>query len=222
MARHDHDVEREMWDRYAAAPKNDTSAETEAVFAWTQWGADHGPGIELLGAPATVLDLGSGPGREAAFLATQGMTVTGVDLSPVMVETATRHWSGAGRVTFVCSEAVAYLTASTERWDAIYSSWGAVWFTDPQILLPLIAQHLAPGGRFVAAHAPPIPGAYGPQGMYGDGFKGRAHFHYRYAYTPRRWVSLMARAGLDNPAAEVVPPPVAGDVGTLLLTARGV
>lgn len=39
---------------------------------------------------------------------------------------------------------------------------------------------------------------------------GCAHFPYRYRYTPRRCVSLKARAGMDNPAAEVVPPPVAG------------
>ncbi|MER7174458.1 class I SAM-dependent methyltransferase [Streptomyces mesophilus] len=221
MVRHDVEAEREMWDRYAAAPKNDTRVDSEPVFEWTQWGSAHGPDIELLGEPATVLDLGSGPGREAAYLAARGMEVTGIDLSPVMVEAAAKRWAGTGELRFVCAEAISYLSAGTKRWDAIYSSWGAVWFTDPEVLLPLIARHLSPGGRFVAAHAPAIPGAYGPQGMYGDGFKGRAHFHYRYAYTPRRWLSLMGRAGLVDPAAEVVPAPVAGDVGTLLLTAQG-
>ncbi|NGO81653.1 class I SAM-dependent methyltransferase [Streptomyces sp. YC504] len=221
MVRHDVEAEREMWNRYAAAPKNNTGADREPVFEWTQWGSAHGPGIELLGAPVTVLDLGSGPGREAAYLAARGMEVTGIDLSPVMVEAAAKRWAATRELRFVCAEVITYLSASTKRWDAIYSSWGAVWFTDPEALLPLIAGHLSPGGRFVAAHAPAIPGAYGPQGTYGDGFKGRAHFHYRYAYTPRRWLSLMGRAGLVNPAAEVVPAPAAADVGTLLLTAQG-
>jgi SAM-dependent methyltransferase len=41
--------------------------------------SDHGPG-------ALVCDMGCGPGHVGAFLAARGLTVTGIDLSPSMVE----------------------------------------------------------------------------------------------------------------------------------------
>ncbi|GGV13941.1 hypothetical protein [Streptomyces spectabilis] len=44
---------------------------------------------------------------------------------------------------------------------------GAVWFTDPDRLLPLIARRLAPGGVLAFAHAEPTGETYGPQSLRG-------------------------------------------------------
>jgi ubiquinone/menaquinone biosynthesis C-methylase UbiE len=46
-----------------------------------QLGSDHGTG-------AIVCDMGCGPGHVGAFLAARGLTVTGIDLSPSMIERA--------------------------------------------------------------------------------------------------------------------------------------
>ncbi|MFI1825057.1 class I SAM-dependent methyltransferase [Streptomyces sp. NPDC020412] len=216
-ARHDIAAERELWDAYAESTK-DKALEADPVFCWTQY-AGHGPGPELLRAPATALEIGCGTGRALAFLQGQGVKVRGVDLSPVAVKHLTERWGATG-AEFVCAEVLEHLASSTETYDAVYSIFGAVWFTDPVKLLPLIVERLNPGGTLVFSHPPAIPGAYGPQGMYKGGFAGRATFTYRYSYTPRKWSALLARSGFREVEARVLGAPEEGHIGTLIV--RGV
>ncbi|BAJ31390.1 MULTISPECIES: class I SAM-dependent methyltransferase [Kitasatospora] len=216
-AHHDIESERELWDAYAAGIKDDVF-DAGPVFRWTQY-ADHGPGPELLGSPASVLEIGCGTGRALVALAERGVKVTGVDLSPVMVEKAAKRWGPSG-IRFHCAEVLDYLRGSDETWDAVYSVFGAIWFTDPLKLLPLIASRLNPGGVLAFSQPPAIPGAYGPQGMYKGGFAGRALYTYRYSYTPRRWVGLLRKAGFGSAEATVLDAPVEGHIGTLIVTAR--
>jgi SAM-dependent methyltransferase len=49
---------------------------------------------ELVGATGQVGDLGCGPGRITGYLASRGLDVFGVDLSPGMVEVARREYPG--------------------------------------------------------------------------------------------------------------------------------
>ncbi|MFK4224347.1 class I SAM-dependent methyltransferase [Streptomyces sp. NPDC019890] len=191
----------------------------EPVFNWTQY-TGHGPGPELLGAPENVLEIGCGTGRALAHLAQRGVRATGVDLSPVMVKKTTERWGPSG-VEFICSEVLDHLRESTEIYEAIYSIFGAAWFTDPAKLLPLIAERLKPGGVLAISHPPAIPGAYGPQGMYKGGFAGKAMFTYRYSYTPKRWTSMLERHGFCDVEARVLDAPEPGHIGTLLVRARG-
>ncbi|WP_228995184.1 bifunctional 2-polyprenyl-6-hydroxyphenol methylase/3-demethylubiquinol 3-O-methyltransferase UbiG [Streptomyces sp. DH8] len=214
-ARHDIAAETELWDTYASSAFKD---DMEPVFCWTQY-AGHGPGPELLGDPATVLEIGCGTGRALAFLAGRGVKATGIDLSPVMVKKVTARWAGTG-ANFVWGEVLERLAADETTYDAVYSIFGAVWFTDPVRLLPLVAERLRPGGVFAFSHPPAIPGAYGPQGMYKGGFAGRAMYTYRYSYTPRRWTGLLERAGFRDVDAQVLDAPETGHIGTLLVTAR--
>lgn len=148
-ARHDIDSERELWDTFAESTKDKVFG-SDPVFCWTQY-AGHGPGPELLGKPATALEIGCGTGRALAYLAQRGVRATGVDLSPVMVANTTEQWGSLG-VRFVCAEVLDHLRTCTDTYDAIYSIFGAVWFTDPEKLLPLIAQRLNPGGVLVFSH----------------------------------------------------------------------
>ncbi|MGP3947170.1 class I SAM-dependent methyltransferase [Streptomyces sp. 7N604] len=215
-ARHDIDAERELWDTYAQSTK-DKVFDSDPVFCWTQY-AGHGPGPELLGDPTTALEIGCGTGRALAYLAQQGIKATGVDLSPVMVEHTTERWGPTG-AQFICSEALEHLSNSTETYDAIYSIFGAVWFTDPAKLFPLIVERLNPGGVLVFSQPPAIPGAYGPQGMYKGGFAGKAMFTYRYSYTPRKWRNLLLRASFDDVDAQVLHAPKPGHIGTLIVRA---
>ncbi|MEU9608638.1 class I SAM-dependent methyltransferase [Streptomyces sp. NPDC048057] len=212
-ARHDLDNERELWDTYAESARKDVF-ESEPVFRWTQY-AGHGPGPELLGEPESVLEVGCGTGRALAYLAQQGVKATGVDMSPVMVANTTERWGPMG-VQFVCAEVLSHLAETAETYDAIYSMFGAVWFTDPAKLLPLVAARLNPGGVLVFAHPPAIPGAYGPQGMYKGGFAGKAMYTYRYSYTLRKWESLLLKAGFREVEVRELAAPTEGHIGTLI------
>jgi ADP-ribose pyrophosphatase YjhB (NUDIX family)/SAM-dependent methyltransferase len=208
--------ERELWDEYAESTKDKVLA-ADPVLCWTQY-AGHGPGVELLGDPASALELGCGTGRAVAYLAQRGVTVTGVDLSPVMVKRITERWGPLG-AEFRCAEVLEHLRADTTTYDAIYSIFGAVWFTDPAELLPLVRQRLNPGGVLVFSQPPAIPGAYGPQGMYKGGFAGRAMYTYRYSYTPEGWTAHLREAGFAKVDAYVLDAPVEGHIGTLIVRA---
>ncbi|WP_419992648.1 class I SAM-dependent DNA methyltransferase [Streptomyces boninensis] len=213
-AHHNLDHERALWDTYAEAA---FSSDAEPSFCWTQY-AGHGPGTELLNYPASVLELGCGTGRMLAHLAAQGIKARGVDLSPVMVAKVNERWAHTG-LEAVCDDVLTHLLNSTETYDAIYSIFGAVWFTDPAKLFPLAAARLNPGGVFAFSHPPAIPGAYGPQGMYKGGFAGRAQFTYRYSYTPRKWCRLLTTAGFAETHAEVLDAPQPDHIGTLIVRA---
>ncbi|WP_415840884.1 class I SAM-dependent methyltransferase, partial [Nocardiopsis rhodophaea] len=157
------------WDRYGTGQAESESPEEalKNAFGWCQH-EGHGPGDELLGEASTTLELGFGRGNAVAALATKGISATGVDVSSVQCERAVQRWGHLPGAEFVQGDVVDYLADAHERrWEAIYSIWGAVWFTDPARLLPLVWEHLEPGGRLVFSHAPAVPGSYGPQGMYG-------------------------------------------------------
>ncbi|MDQ1036939.1 SAM-dependent methyltransferase [Streptomyces sp. V3I8] len=214
-AHHDIAAETELWDAYAASAFKE---DAEPGFCWTQY-AGHGPGPELLGdAPRSVLEIGCGTGRALAHLARRGVTARGVDLSPVMVAKASAKWAGTG-AEFVCAEVLEYLGADEQTYDAVCSMFGAVWFTDPGRLLPLVRRRLRPGGVLVFSQPPAIPGAYGPQGMYKGGFAGKAMFTYRYSYRPAVWERLLTRAGFATADARVLDAPHPGHIGTLLVRA---
>ncbi|MGY5126409.1 class I SAM-dependent methyltransferase [Streptomyces nigrescens] len=215
-ARHDIAAERELWDTFAESTRGKVF-DSEPVLCWTQY-TGHGPGPEILGTPTTALEIGCGTGRALAHLAQQGVKVTGVDLSPVMVEHTTERWGPLG-AQFVCAEVLEYLRDRTDTYDAVYSIFGAVWFTDPAKLLPLVAQRLNPGGVFAFSHPPAIPGAYGPQGMYKGGFAGKAMYTYRYSYTPRKWTSFLHKAGFTGLDVQILDAPTPGHIGTLIARA---
>ncbi|MER5254385.1 MULTISPECIES: class I SAM-dependent methyltransferase [unclassified Streptomyces] len=211
---HDIAAETELWDTYAESA---FSASAEPVLNWTQY-AGHGPGLELLGEPAGVLEIGCGTGRALAHLAGQGIAARGVDLSPVMVKKTSERWAETG-AEFTCGEVLDFLREDTRTYDAVYSIFGAAWFVDPGRLFPLVRERLVPGGVFVFSQPPAIPGAYGPQGMYKGGFAGKAMFTYRYSYKPAIWERLLLRAGFGSAAVHVIEAPTPGHIGTLIARA---
>ncbi|GAA3783946.1 hypothetical protein GCM10022403_018300 [Streptomyces coacervatus] len=212
---HDIAAETELWDTFAESAFKD---DAEPVFCWTQY-TGHGPGPELLGGPRRVLEIGCGTGRALAYLAEQGIEAHGVDLSPVMVKKINERWADTG-ATFECGEVLDWLAADENRYDAVYSVFGAAWFTDPGRLFPLVRARLNQGGVFVFSQPPAIPGAYGPQGMYKGGFAGKAMFTYRYSYRPAVWERLLTRAGFATAEARIIDAPKAGHIGTLIVRAR--
>jgi SAM-dependent methyltransferase len=208
----------EYWDRYRPHCERPVAAR----FDWTGI-PGCGPGAEVLGAPRVVLDLGPAEGENAAFLAQAGAEVTGVDLSPVQIARAREFWGGVRGLAFVQAEVCAYLDEEPRLFDTIYSTWGAVWFTDPAELLPRVAKRLMPGGTFAFSHREPIPGSYGARPMSGKWLEGRETelTVLRWEYPPERWADLLKRHGFGEVRAEVIPSPEADAPGTLLVTAQG-
>ncbi|WP_323182675.1 class I SAM-dependent methyltransferase [Streptomyces sp. NBC_00094] len=183
--------------------------------------ADGGPGAELLGTPATALDFGPAEGENAAVLARTGVEVTAVDFSAVQVERARLLWAGEPRLTFVHAEACAFLDQEPRRFDAIYSTWGAVWFTDPEDLFPRVAEPLASGGVLAFSHREPVAGHYGAQQMGGKWLEGRETelTVWRWQYGPEQWADTLECHGFTAVEAKVLPNPDPTALGTLLITA---
>ncbi|WP_327067862.1 class I SAM-dependent methyltransferase [Kitasatospora sp. NBC_01302] len=205
----------EYWDKYR--PQQERPAAER--FDWTGIPGS-GPGAEVLGAPGTALDLGPAEGENAAFLARQGVEVTAVDFSAVQVERARRFWAGLPNLRFVQAEACAFLDQEVRQWEAIYSTWGAVWFTDPEELFPRIARRLVPGGVFAFSHREPVAGQYGAQEMGGRWLEGNGGLTVlRWQHSIEQWSDLLKRHGLADVRAEVIPAPDAA-LGTLLVVAR--
>ncbi|MER6366034.1 class I SAM-dependent methyltransferase [Kitasatospora sp. NPDC001527] len=213
----------EYWDKYRPHRGGARQARPAADrFDWTGI-PGNGPGAEVLGEPRTALDLGPAEGENAAFLARAGVEVVAVDFSPVQVDRARVFWSDLPNLEFVGAEAGAFLDRESREFDAVYSTWGAVWFTDPEELLPRVRRRLAPGGVFAFSHRAPAVGAYGAQRMGGRWLEGRATelTVLRWQHTAEQWADLLKRHGFGGIDARVLPNPVAGELGTLLVRARG-
>ncbi|WP_164873367.1 class I SAM-dependent methyltransferase [Rhodococcus xishaensis] len=100
---------------------------------------------------ARVLDAGCGTGRLGAELARRGHRVTAVDLDPVLVAAAREHPE-----LMVHEADLATLDLPGDRFDAIVAAGNVMIFvargTERQILTHF-ADHLVPGGIFVAGFA---------------------------------------------------------------------
>ncbi|MFJ9909612.1 class I SAM-dependent methyltransferase [Streptomyces sp. NPDC101152] len=158
------------WDTYSRQrpERRPVNARGETTwFNWTQY-EDHGPGAELLALPpgGRVLDLGCGKGGNAAHLASLGMQAVAVDVSPAQLRAAGERWGAMPGLKLHQAEAVAFLQDCGEPFDAVYSVYGAVWFTDPARLLPVVRERLCPGGTLVFSQRPPVEGCYGCQASY--------------------------------------------------------
>lgn len=146
------------WDRY-------TTEHRDERFTWAAMAPATGesPGVEVLelGPGYRMLDLGCEAADNAAHLAALGVQVTGIDLSPVQVATARQRWGHVANLTVEQGEAVEYLSATSDTFDAVYSVFGAVWFTDPEALLPVVMARLRPGGVFAFSQADVQPALCG-------------------------------------------------------------
>jgi SAM-dependent methyltransferase len=208
----------EYWDKYRPQRQDRPAADR---FDWTGI-PGNGPGAEILGTVNTALDLGPAEGENAAFLARSGVQVTAVDFSPVQVERARRFWGDSPNLKFVHGEACAFLDQSNESFELIYSTWGAVWFTDPDELLPRISRRLSPGSLFAFSHREPTAGQYGAQQMGGKWLEGREAelTVLRWQYSIHQWADLLKHHGFTDVEAEIIPAPDPARLGTLLVRAR--
>jgi len=106
-----------------------------------------------------VLDVGCGVGRWSRLLAARGACVTGVDLSPTMIEQARCRAATEG-IADRCRFEVQNLSNLNvgERFDIVLGVTVLQHILDPGALrnaLEAMASHLAPGGRMILLEAAP-------------------------------------------------------------------
>lgn len=213
------------WDTYARQrpERKPTNGRGETTwFNWTQY-PDHGPGAELLDLPAggRVLDLGCGKGGNLAHVATLSARAVGVDVSLAQLKAAEARWSDAALVLHR-TNAVRFLEETGEHFDAIYSVYGAVWFTDPDELLPAVRKRLKPGGILAFSQRPAVKGCYGCQASYINRSEDEDPLVVkRWDYEPDRWEDIVREHGFSNVTARVLAaPPGPRKIGTLLVRAH--
>jgi SAM-dependent methyltransferase len=220
------DARSDAWDVYSQSrpQRRRTNAKGEATwFNWTQY-ADHGPGAEVLalGPGDTALDLGCGSGGNVAHLATLGIKALGVDISAKQLGKARERWPDLGGMDLHKGEALAYLDETSNAFDAVFSVFGAAWFSDPGLLLPRVHDTLKPGGVFAFSQRPPVEGCYGCQASYiPRGPEEDPAIVKRWDYQPNTWCSLLEEHGFPEVTATVIPAPENDKrtTGTLLVRA---
>jgi SAM-dependent methyltransferase len=160
-----------------------------------------------------VLDVGCGPGTVSAFLAALGVDVSGVDLSPRMVEHARRLHPG---LRFEVASATE-LRLSGSSFGGVLGWWSL--FNLPRDVLPGVlasfARALVPGGQvLLGTHV-------------GDGDLARTEAYggvpvdwTTHLWRPEQLAALLGEAGLDQVAELRLPPPAPGQRDQVLLAAR--
>ncbi|MFI5480278.1 class I SAM-dependent methyltransferase [Streptomyces rubiginosohelvolus] len=219
-------TETAAWDAYAKQKpdRRPVNAAGDATwFNWTQY-PDHGPGAEVLRITpgVNVLDLGCGKGGNLAHVARLGAHPVGVDMSLAQIKAAEARWPDTD-LELHQAEATRFLAESEEPFDAVFSVFGAAWFTDPAALLPAVRRRLRPGGVFAFSQRPPVEGCYGCQASYITRSEDEDPLVVkRWDYEPDRWVGLLEAHGFTAVISRVIPaPPGPRKIGTLLVRAQG-
>ncbi|MGW0828194.1 class I SAM-dependent methyltransferase [Streptomyces sp. NPDC002845] len=118
-----------------------------------QWYQRAEPGPELLGdiTDRTVVEIGAGSGRQAAYLARahRPARVVAVDRDPVQHARGRERFGDISRLDLVHDDAATYMATHPESFDVAYCVFGALDFTAPGGLLPVIAEGLRSGGLLV-------------------------------------------------------------------------
>ena len=92
-----------------------------------------------------IVDFGCGTGDLAARIAESGAVVTGVDISPEMVELARKKFPD---VRFECADGMSWRPDG--QYDAVFSNAALHWMKDAEAAVVTMGQCLRPGGRLVA------------------------------------------------------------------------
>lgn len=142
------DAVREHYDRQADDYARRFSRGALGLLRAREWQV-----IRALLEPArgeSLLDAGSGPGTYAARLASLGLSVSAVDLSPRMVEAARARGLEA-RVADLAELDLG------ERFDKVLCAGALEFCTEPARVLGRLAAHLRPRGRLVLLYPTDTP-----------------------------------------------------------------
>ncbi|MBB5853939.1 class I SAM-dependent DNA methyltransferase [Amycolatopsis umgeniensis] len=136
-----------------------------------------------------VVDVGCGPGHVTAHLASLGLDVSGVDLSPKMVEIARRQYPD---LRFSVGSMTALDLPDGELGGLV--AWWSIFHLPPEVLPALFAEFrrtLAPGGRLlVGFHV-------GDERLSPEKAYGHPVTYDAYLLDPGRVAGLLAQAGFE-------------------------
>lgn len=214
------------WDRLACDHSATAQPQDPARIriTWTPR-YDEGPGIEILDCVdgKDVVELGCHRGDLVALLHTLGArTAVGVDSSAASLAWAQERWSALPDIQWRVGDAGDALASTPDRYDLVVSVCGALFYSDPERLLPLVHARLRPGGLLAFSAIAPAPGqAHGPtahQMRAGDGSELPV---VRHMYDLAGWRAILDRHHFTvEQAIEVLSPPEAASHGTVIVTAR--
>lgn len=158
-------------------------------------------------------------GEDTLSWANQGATATGIDISPIQIDLATKKAEAAGlSVRFIASDIYALPNKLfEEKFDLVFTGGGAlVWLPDLQEWGRIIARLLKPSGRLIVDEEHPLAGCMEVQdgqvkivddyfGRKPEVFMGWTHFaggehakeqKYEFTWPLGDIVTALARAGL--------------------------
>jgi SAM-dependent methyltransferase len=202
-------VNRRAWDIIGNETDSFRTSVVPQAIQWTAW-PDLEPAEPMVGdlAGLDVVELGCGTGEHVAYAAAHGArNVIGVDISPERLSVAEQRFGHMAGTRWICRDAASAL-AELPALDVVLSVFGALWYSDPDVLLPKIVARLRPGGVLIASVGAPRP----------LDLPGRRVDHYRsedgsrlpvihYVYGPKTWASLLDRHGLTLQHLVVVAGP---------------
>lgn len=175
-------------------------------------------------APRRVLDLGCGEGWLTRALIAEGMTVTGVDAVPELIEAARRH--GGGALHIVAYEQLAAGVPGAP-FDAVVCNFSLLGEQSVEQVFAALPHLLVPGGHLVVQTLHPLiacgdapyrdgwrEGSWA--GIDGD-FKQAAPWYFR---TIESWVALFVRHGLTLEALHEPVHPVSGRQASVIFIGR--
>jgi SAM-dependent methyltransferase len=116
-------------------------------------------------APGKALDAGMGQGRNAVYLARQGWSVTGFDLSAAALKAACANADAAGVRVETVKASYADFDYGTARWDVIVLVFAWAPVHEPAFIARLRTS-LRPGGRIVFEHFTDDPASPRPAVMH--------------------------------------------------------
>ena len=191
-------VNRRAWDVIGSETDLIRKSTVPQSIQWTAW-PDLEPVEPILEdlAGLDVAELGCGTGEHVAYMAAHGArSAIGVDISPERLLLAEQRFGDLAGTRWICRDAADALT-ELPALDVVLSVFGALWYSDPDVLLPGIVARLRPGGVLAASVGAPRP----------LDLPGRRVDHYRaedgsrlpvihYVYGPKTWAGLLDRHGL--------------------------
>lgn len=196
----DLDAVRDSYDRVAdtyAQMVRTTGMGDIRVHPWLKASID--AFADSVGDLGPVLDVGCGPGTVTGYLAERGLDVSGVDLSPRMIENARRLYPDCRFEVASATE----LALGEATLGGVLGWWSL--FNLPRDVLPQVLAHFAralkPGGSLITATHAGDEDLVRTEAYGGVPVRWTTH-----KWRPEAYVELIERAGL-RPVAELRLPP---------------
>ncbi|MFF0741555.1 class I SAM-dependent methyltransferase [Streptomyces sp. NPDC004111] len=219
-------VNARAWNHIAAQTAPDTTAFAQGTvpgtIAWTCW-PGHGPGAEWIGdlAHAQVAELGCGTGEHIAYAAAHGARLAvGVDVADQRIAQARASFGHLPATDFRTGDATDVLPTLPQL-DVCFSIYGALWYADPNRLLPAIHHQLRPHGVLAFSTNAPRPGELPGRRVDNLTLTSGARLPVvHYSYDADAWRRLLDQHGFDRIDILPVDGPQNSPYRTLVLRTR--